>query len=281
MINETIEIVQMAMMKLMFIDVLPLITSIIALVISIVALTYTIKQFFLKKGTEVRSTYSLTYSIDCNDAYISNLILENRKDKPIVIFKIYVKVGNNNYIEIENFENNPLVIKPFEVYIKEYESLIEYNHDLIRIKIDNLLKDIQNVKTNTVLITTEGEYVVKTYVKKKEISFDKSIIKIKRLPYKDVDYGENIKYLIDFTLWNDECQIIALNKDVSRHKYSFNLTEKLMQNRLALENHIKDYIKGNKNYKSVIVIDFEQRIKNMRNNSIVSSNIVNEAINIR
>nr|WP_287413291.1 hypothetical protein [Pseudodesulfovibrio sp.] len=283
MINEIIEtlytlivIAIMAILKLTIVDLLPFFVSITALVTSIIALFFTIRQFNLKKGIEARSTYTLMYS---NDVYISNLILENRKDKPMVIFKIYMKVGNNNYIEIENFENNPLLIKPFETYVKNYEPIIEYKQGFNRIKINSLLKDSKNIKLNTVLYTTEGEYIVKTYVKREEISINKTIITMARLPYKNVSYGENIKYLIDFTLWNDKSQVIALNQDAYMLGYDFNLTQELMKSKQVLENHMKNYINENEYYKNVIVIDFEQKIKNKNINNPFYSPIIEKAIN--
>src|SRR5439155_13648994 len=42
--------------------------------------------------------------------------LENLKDRAVVIFKIYMKFGNNVFIEIDDFANNPLILKPFEVF---------------------------------------------------------------------------------------------------------------------------------------------------------------------
>ena len=91
--------------------------SLLALLVGFVALWYTIKMFYMKKGIDVRCSYSVCSSIECDDRYVSNFILENRKDKSIVIFHTYLKLGHNYYLELENFENEPLIIKPFEVLI--------------------------------------------------------------------------------------------------------------------------------------------------------------------
>ena len=34
-------------------------------------------------------------------------------DRAVVIFQIFLEVGHGSYIEIEDFENEPLVLEPF------------------------------------------------------------------------------------------------------------------------------------------------------------------------
>ena len=50
-------------------------------------------------------------SVDCDDPYLSSLVIENLKDRAITIFEIYLKVGSNCYIQVEDFGSKPLVLR--------------------------------------------------------------------------------------------------------------------------------------------------------------------------
>ncbi len=80
-----------------------LVATIIVLIVSVFTLIYTVKIFRLKSGTYVRGCFSITSSITCEDKYVGSITLENLKDHSIVIFKIYLLVGRNYYIELEDF----------------------------------------------------------------------------------------------------------------------------------------------------------------------------------
>ncbi len=115
------------------------ITALVALIISIVALVYTIMAYFLKSGHSIRGNFSTASSIECDDKYVSSLTLENLKDRATVIFKIYLKIGNNYFLELEDNSDKPIIIGPFEVYQKNYEPIVYYSINTDRIKLDNLI----------------------------------------------------------------------------------------------------------------------------------------------
>src|SRR5947208_2838471 len=83
------------------------IVSVIAMIVSIIALIYAAKTYWLKSGIKIRGGYTTARSISCQDTYIRNIILENLKDKSVVIFNIHLKLGRNYFIEIDDFTNNP------------------------------------------------------------------------------------------------------------------------------------------------------------------------------
>ena len=82
------------------------INSIVALVVSITALIYTVKTYLLKSGLNVRGSYSMMSSIYCEDKYVGSVTIENLKDRAIVILKIYLQVGRNYYIRIDDLKIN-------------------------------------------------------------------------------------------------------------------------------------------------------------------------------
>ena len=118
-----------------------MVTALVALIVSIIALVYTAKAYLLKSGAYIRGLYSICSSISCDDKYIHHMNLENLKDRAVVIFKIYLQVGHNYFIEIDDFEDNPLILRPFEIFYKEYDPIDLYSVGMGRILLNDLLDD--------------------------------------------------------------------------------------------------------------------------------------------
>ena len=248
--------------------------SLLALLVGFVALWYTIKMFYMKKGIDVRCSYSVCSSIECDDRYVSNFILENRKDKSIVIFHTYLKLGHNYYLELENFENEPLIIKPFEVYKKNFDPLLFYSVSMKRINLDRLF-DNKKVKKKILLYTTEGIYEVKAHINMRHPmslffkNYATAIININRLHYYDKAYGINTKFIVEFVYENNEKIILPLQEDSYRTQFDgFVLNQEDLKNKENLESFFQEKINTKilKNIKSFSVVDFEKAIKNRLNN---------------
>ena len=224
-----------------------MVISLIALVISLIALIYTVRTYLLKSGNNIRGSFGTCSSIACEDKYISNIVLENTKDKSSVIFAIYLKISNNNYLEIENFKENPLILKPFEVYSKEYDPIEFYSVSDSRIKIDKLI-DNKKVKKQLILSTTDGMYKVSSRVEKwSPIStffnnYSTAIIRIRRSMYKDRGYGQNVKYIVELKIDADQEEIIPIYaNDYERKIFSkFSLTEESLQSKDKFEIFLLD-----------------------------------------
>jgi hypothetical protein len=249
------------------IDYLALLVSVIALIVSCIALLYTILTFLLKSGHKLRCDIVICSSIDCTDKFISGIILENLKDRATVIFAIYLQLGRGNYIVIESFDNDPLILKPFEVYRKEYEPLLMYISNSTRIKLNKLLSHSGPHKV--LISTTDGQYEVKANTKRWDPThlFFKNvttaIVEPKRLSYKGKHYGENIKFLVDVKKTGLEDVVIALRPgDYERRIFtSFSLTEDCLKSKEKLDAYLKvQKEKGNLPYDEIKIIDFQARV---------------------
>jgi hypothetical protein len=249
-------------------SLLTLVISLVALVISIIALYYTIVAFLLKSGHKIRCDITTTSTVYCKDKFISNIILENLKDRSTVIFSIYLKLARGNYILIEEFENEPLILRPFEVYQKSYDPIIMYSSGLKRIKIDKLLFD-RKVTRKILLSTTDGKYTVKTNTKiwAPTPLFFKNyttvIVNPIRLSYKDKQYGENIKYLVELKIKEQKDVIIPLKKDDYQIKIfdNFALTTDCLTSKKKLESFLNLQKEQNHiSFDELKVIDFEEVI---------------------
>lgn len=99
----------------------------------------------------------------CDDLYVNSYTLENLKDKSAVIFGTYLKLGNNCYLELEKFDISPLLLKPFETYVKEFGPLDLYYSNLQKSKINELLTNIGKNQT-LVVATSDGKYEIRELI---------------------------------------------------------------------------------------------------------------------
>ncbi len=247
------------------IDYISIIISISAMIVSMIALIYTIKTYLLKYGANIKGQYSICSNIACEDKYFSSLVLENQKDRAIVIFKIYIKLGYSYFVEVDDFENEPLILKPFEVFKKEYDPIDFYSVSTNRINIDNLLNN-DKVKKKIVLSTSNGKYIVKENIKcwNPIIHFFKNhmtaIIYPMRCTYKGKAYGINAKYIIVFKYDDTNEEIVPIYKnDYKIKKFkNFSLTRESLRSKDALEEFIySQAINGLLNCNDILVYEIE------------------------
>jgi hypothetical protein len=220
--------------------------AIIAMIISVVALVYTVKTFWLKLGTNIRGSFTQCSSTTCQGTYISNITLENLKDKAVVIFKIYLKIGHNIFLEIANFDDSPLILEPFKVFRQEYEPIDFYCVNRSRINIDSLLSH----KKSLVLVTTDGRYVIRNLIKDWDPVYEffknhlTTIIRPFRSTYKGKAYGGNAKYLVEFKMESGEQQVIPiypLDYEIKRFKH-FQLTRASLESRASLQEFLYERV---------------------------------------
>jgi hypothetical protein len=225
-------------------------TSLAALLISIIALVYTVRAFLLKSGHKIRCDITTCSTTECEDNYVRTITLENLKDRASVIFKIYLRFGRSNYLLLEDFSEKPLILKPFEVYYKEYDPIIQYSCSLKRVKLDNVFSN-DKVKRRIILSTTDGRYIVKTNTKRWEPikyffrNYFTALIDINRLWYKEKAYGENIKFLIVFKFPNGKEQIVPVKDGDEKLKIfqNFQLTSKSLKSKSELEKFLSKRLK--------------------------------------
>lgn len=224
--------------------------ALVALIISIIALIYTIRTYLLKSGSNVRGSFGMcSSSVSCEDQYVTSVTLENLKDRAIVIFKIYLKIGHNYFLEIENFDDQPLILKPFEVFNKEYDPIDLYSINMNRIDLNDLFSD-NRIKKHLVLSTSDGRYTVNTWIKRWDPVYDffknhfTAVIHPRRATYKGKSYGINAKYLVDIKTENGREEVIPIYpRDYEIKKFrKFRLTKDSLESKDALEAYLYDQV---------------------------------------
>ena len=154
-----------------------------------------------KSGLRLRGSYIVTASITCPDRYVSRVVLENLKDRAVTIFGIYLRLGYNTYVLIDEFTDQPLILRPFETFQRDYDPIDFYASGFKRVQINKLLaKD--RVRKQLILSTSEGRYSVRRYIRAWDpvhIFFRNhmtAIIRPVRSIYKGAAYGANSIFLV-------------------------------------------------------------------------------------
>jgi hypothetical protein len=244
-------------------------SSLAALVIAIVALVYTIRAYLLKAGLKLRCSYSIQSTVECEDSFVQTMTIENLKDKSVVIFKIYLRIEPNYFVEIESFEEAPMILKPFEIYQKSYDPIVYYDLNTKRIKLNNLLSD-RAVKKTVILSTSSGKYEVTGNIKKWDAIVDffnnyfTALIRPMRLFHKEKGYGSNVNYLLEIKGTDGSEQVIAIqNTDYQVKKFvNFQLTKESLADSSALEGFLEEQMRvGKLKCESFRVIDFTEELK--------------------
>ncbi len=225
------------------------------------------KTYLLKSGANIRASYSIcSSSVSCEDQYISNLILENLKDRAVAIFKVYLRLGHNYYVEVDNFEDEPLILMPFEVFRKSYDPIDLYSVNTNRILLNELFEK-KDIKRRIVLSTSDGKFTVKSRIEHWDPVMDffnnhmTGVIRPMRSTYKGKSYGINAKYIVDIKLENGREEIIPIYpRDDEIRK--FRLTKESLESKEALEELLYDKVgEGVLNCEDITVYEMEKWLK--------------------
>ena len=243
--------------------------SLAALIVALIALSYTVRTYWLKAGDRVRFSYSLYASIEAEDKYIGSITLENLKDKALVIFEIYLKIGNGLYLELEKFESAPLIVGPFEVYQKEFDPVIFYSSNTKRVKLDNLFDD-KKVKPYVVLSTTSGEYRVKANIRRWSPLGEyfrnayAGIIQPRWLIHRGRAYGSQVRFLLDVEKNDGNRECIPICPEDYRHNRLRNLTltKDSLETKESFDAFIREKLSdGTINWKAYEIIEFRKEVE--------------------
>jgi hypothetical protein len=245
---------------------MPTLWNIAAICISAIALFIAFLNFRRKSALNLRGVYSWTPSnVDTEDQHTSSIVIENLKDRAVTIFKIYLRVGHNYYIQIDDFENNPLILRAFETWHKEYGCLERYNVNFFKISMNELFYD-KRAKKRLVLSTSNGKYTIKKgphHWKPVEDFFKNhstAIIHPIRAFYKETAIGGRVPYVVDIAFDGSPNEVITVHRRDYQSKifYNFQLTQESLETAESLKIFLQKQIElGTLICKSYDVFDAE------------------------
>ena len=142
----------------------------------------------------IHGDFSIATSVDSDDPFVSSYALENLKDRTATIYASYLRVGPNYYIELEDFEESPLILRPFETYKRTLGPIEFYASGNRRVDMRQLLGTGQR-NSKLVLSSSEGKYVVQKQINRWSPVIEcfsnhlTGLLQVVRLRHKDVDLG--------------------------------------------------------------------------------------------
>jgi hypothetical protein len=221
----------------------------IAGTISFLALMVAVRNFRRKSGIYIRGGYGIGSSVACRDSYLTNVILENIKDRAVTIYAIYLRVGHNYYLEVENHEDKPLVLRPYETYKKDFGPIEFYSVNSDKIDMNTILKN-PKVKKQLVLSTSEGKYKVPSKLRRWTPINDffknhmTAIVRTVSSTYKQTGIGGNAKYVLEIKGDNNNEEIIPIYPiDFEIKKFNdFNLSKQSLESKENLVQFLDEQI---------------------------------------
>lgn len=242
--------------------------ALLALILSALAVYFTVLTFRLKRGAFVRGQYQVvSSSVDTNDPYVCEVLLENLKDRSVVIFGIYLWLDHGYYLCLEEFAEDPLIVSPFEVVKRKFGPIDGYNFNMRRLKIDELLGNRR--RTKIMLSTADGMITVK-----KPIFVDKPVyqwfknhliveIGVDRMTFRGKSYGGATKYLVSLFKNDELVETIQLYGHDQKYKWFRDLGGEAtnLESTHAVQQFFERVIEG-ENFKAnrVEVIDYQEAL---------------------
>lgn len=172
----------------------------LSLAIALAVLFYAAYQFFSKRGSRFCGIFSISSSIWSNQRYVSEVILENTKDKAVAINTIYLIIGRNIYVELIDYSESPRIIAPFEtIKLNFREGVSGYISSTFKVNLDSLLAD-NKVRKSLIISTPQGLSKVRSYKTFWNIYFEslKNYFIVPVHPVRKYHNGENYSDTLQF-----------------------------------------------------------------------------------
>lgn len=141
-------------MNMNYINIVKELQPFLILFMAIITFFYTTRNIYLVWGDKVYTSIEITSVIN-SATYISSIIVENLKNKPIIIKGVYLKIANQYDLEIVEYYDNPLILKPLEAIQINQKDVSFYSMGMKIVNIENLLLN-PKVSKKVALLTTQG-----------------------------------------------------------------------------------------------------------------------------
>ncbi|MFW1949885.1 hypothetical protein ACG907_18550 [Acinetobacter bereziniae] len=257
------------------------------LLISILGLYVTSSNYLRKSGIDISAAFSTTSDLFSQERYISSILLVNKKDKPVIINKVFIRLGNNIYIHMYGDYYEAFVLKPYESFNQKLEPHMAY---MVGSNLVGDLTDVlynKKIKKKIVLDTTDGMYVCSdlkrkdTFYKILSHYYTSLIVRHKGKFINDIPVGNNTLYFIELLTKDSENSFIKISNKPEESlldgKLKFNIE---LLKTVEGKNHIEEVINkaitdGDLDWKSFKVhsqLNIIKHYEKFKDNEIINLN---------
>lgn len=288
-----------------FINIVMVFFTVLGFLISTIVLYITFQTWNLKCGEKVKGEFDIRSNIESSYYYINNVILENLKDKNLVIKEMYIRFGRNIYLDMfmkdSVNESYVHIIPPLSTIEFKFGPAFAYTEKYDKVTIQKLLH--KNVWKNSriILITNEGKLTVKRAKKgwSPELYYFKNygteIIQQHRYYRDNSMYGKNRieHFAIDYSTYGDKTlylvKLLLDNKNIITYPIyekrqvakfqDLTFSNKELETCDTLRQFIeKEKEAGNINYiKIKEIIDFQSKIRDFNDKYLHNPDNILEA----
>lgn len=211
--------------------------------IAAIALYLAFRNYRRKSGVLIYGGASVSKDYLSSQPYVSDLILENQKDRAVTIYGIYLKIGHNYYLEIEDVEANPLLLSPYESLRKSYTRAYAYSASTDLVSLRGLLDD-RNVKRRVALSTSAGRYIVPPRVKRWDPILDSFhnmltvTVRPRQIEYKGISLGDNVRYCLDVSSASGNQTVLVTGSDLTSSLYGIRFPKNVLESVAMLEDFL-------------------------------------------
>lgn len=180
---------------------------VIALLASIFAIFFAFKRI----GHKVNVTYATTFG-GLSDKRISNMVFQNKKDKPLSIYKIVAIFDKSYYLEIHRC-SPPLILKPYESISIETE---EYSY--LSVGEDRYSPELRGAE----IYVESDDKIIKCRSKPhKALAFDYMKVSKTINKFNDVVYTDDIAYILVYAVNNVDRTAFLYHSGIILHEWDF------------------------------------------------------------
>ncbi|MBV9242051.1 MAG: hypothetical protein JO314_08580 [Acidobacteria bacterium] len=204
-----------------------------------------IASYRRKSSIQIRGVFGTSTSVYSDDHWVSSVTLENLKDRAVTIFGIYLQLGHHHYLDIQEFGEKPLILKPYESWHKEYGPVDFYAVNTRKISLEPLFTD-HHVKKRLVLSVGEGKYVITEVPRPWEPVHDyfRNYMTVPVYPqatyYKGEALGSKALFVIDFIDGDGNSHPVPIYPDDGNKKFAqFSLTPDAIKSAAALKKYLQ------------------------------------------
>lgn len=245
------------------IQILVTILTVLAAILTILAGVYTVYFGIQKTGTKVKASFSIV-SEKSYKIRISNIVLQNNKDLPVCIYRLFAIFDDNLYLELKKFDT-PLILKP-------YEAITIITDPYSRLRLDNEIHEpnffSENIKVALELL--DNVYICESKEYKQSSLKDLKQITKSTSAFNGIVYNEHVKYILIYELNGINKTAFFYPSGTISEEWNLGYNAISVKNREINENDISAFLE--QNY-SEIIKAYEIRIidKNSLQTTVVKT----------